>query len=52
MNISFQSMSLIIGSVVGVLAIFAIKNPLLSLVSAVIAAVLTEGVLRLQNNND
>ncbi len=49
MNISFQSMSLIIGSVVGVLAIFTIRNPVVSLMTAVIAAVLTEGILRLQN---
>jgi len=49
MNISFQSMSLIIGSVVGVLSILTIRNPVVSLMAAVIAAVLTEGILRLQS---
>lgn len=49
MNISFNNLSLIIGSVVGVLGILTIKSPLHSLILGIVAAMLTEGVLRIQN---
>ncbi len=49
MSIHFQTLSIIIGSIVGVLAFFTMRNPIVSLIMAVIAGVLTEGILRLQN---
>jgi len=49
MNISFQPLSVILGSVTGVLAFFTLKNPVVSLMTATFTATVTEVILRLQN---
>lgn len=49
MNISLQALSLVFGCVVGVLAFFTTRHPVVTLMAAVIATMLTEGILRIQN---
>ncbi len=51
MNISLRPLALVVGSIAGILSILTIKNPLFSLLIAVVAIILAEGVLNLQDKS-
>ncbi len=51
MNISVKSLSLVIGSIAGILAIFTIRVPVVCILIAIGATFLTEGVLRIQDKS-
>lgn len=49
MTFSVHSLSLILASVTGIVTFIAIKNPMMTFMMATLAAVVTEGFLRLQS---
>jgi len=48
MNINIRPLAMIVGSIAGILSIFTLRHPLISLFIAVAATFITDGVLRLQ----
>ncbi len=51
MNINIRPLAMIIGSIAGVLAIFTLRHPLISLFVAFAATIITNGILNLQDKS-